>query len=651
MSDLDALLQEKLAALENGEPLEAVLADLPAEAEELAELLQLATAVRSLPHPMPVNAQVAAQRQHVMAAAEVHTQPLRQAETKTQRRSVPVMPAKKIRWPALPVFGGGAAAGFIGAFALVLVLLVGLGMWLGGSSLDTVRAENVSGWVEVASSDTAEDWKTLKEGARLESGQRVRTIGASGVTLVFSEGSRTYLGPNSDLTLSKVDGGAGKTIHAELTQNSGETNHRVVPFEGKKSSFLVHTPSGTASVHGTSFVVKVHKGGTAQVMVNTGEVRVMNVNAEVTLLAGQGTAVEPGSAPAAPSYLFTVQGSLLDNEGDTWTVSGVSFLVTDQTNTSEELALGDTVQVIGRVLATGTRVADSIELAEDTTQTASFTGIIEAMNGDFWQVGGQAVIVDSNTSLDENLEIGQTVKVTYNTLSDGSYLALSIEALVEEPPVEPTETPTELTPTAEVTETPTITETVTETPEVTETPAVTETPDASPTPDLTATAVTPEVTPTVSVTPCLEDCTCTANGQKQHPTGLTLAQRYGVPYEEIMTWFCQGYGFGEIDLAYSLASVAGLDVEEVFELRASGLGWGQIKKQLDPDKEAKDNNGRGKGKDKDQDDDQNFDDDQDDRNDQGDRDNGNGNGKNKNKNKNNNNGNGNGKGNKKGNKP
>ena len=70
---------------------------------------------------------------------------------------------------------------------------------------------------------------------------------------------------------------------------------------------------------------------------------------------------------------------------------------------------------------------------------------------------------------------------------------------------------------------------------------------------------------------------------------MTLAQRYGVPYEEIMFWFCQHYGFGEIDLAYSLSRASGKTVEEVFAIRASGMGWGEIKKQLNPDKDKNDN--------------------------------------------------------------
>jgi hypothetical protein len=50
--------------------------------------------------------------------------------------------------------------------------------------------------------------------------------------------------------------------------------------------------------------------------------------------------------------------------------------------------------------------------------------------------------------------------------------------------------------------------------------------------------------------------------------------------DEIVGWFCQGFGFGEIDLAYSLARNANVPVSTVFDLRKSGLGWGEIKKQL-----------------------------------------------------------------------
>jgi hypothetical protein len=84
--------------------------------------------------------------------------------------------------------------------------------------------------------------------------------------------------------------------------------------------------------------------------------------------------------------------------------------------------------------------------------------------------------------------------------------------------------------------------------------------------------VTPTPTP-------VTDCT----GANPQPKGQKLSELYGVPYEEIMGWFCQGFGFGEIDLAYSLSAQTGTPVDQIFAMKASGLGWGEIKKQLTGD--------------------------------------------------------------------
>ncbi len=66
-----------------------------------------------------------------------------------------------------------------------------------------------------------------------------------------------------------------------------------------------------------------------------------------------------------------------------------------------------------------------------------------------------------------------------------------------------------------------------------------------------------------------------------HPVGSRLATQYGVSYETIMGYFCgqPHYGFGQIKHAYAVAEITGISVDEVFALRESGLGWGQIKQQ------------------------------------------------------------------------
>ncbi len=71
------------------------------------------------------------------------------------------------------------------------------------------------------------------------------------------------------------------------------------------------------------------------------------------------------------------------------------------------------------------------------------------------------------------------------------------------------------------------------------------------------------------------------NGQTQ-PEAVKLAERHGVSYEVIMGWFCLNNGFGEIDLVYSLSLETGVSVEEIFAMRDEGMGWGQIKQELQP---------------------------------------------------------------------
>lgn len=107
-----------------------------------------------------------------------------------------------------------------------------------------------------------------------------------------------------------------------------------------------------------------------------------------------------------------------------------------------------------------------------------------------------------------------------------------------------------------------------------------------------------------------ERCT----GANPHPHGQDLAARYEVEYDEIMALFCDGYGFGEIEIAFNLADESELSVEEITEMRAEGMGWGQIRKELgaqpglgngkpnpgnggNPPGLDKDNRGRGNDKD------------------------------------------------------
>lgn len=694
MLNKDELLQQRLAALENGASLESVLTGLPEQDVELESLLRLAEAVRRVPHPEPLPEQAQAGQRRIFAEAQAFAQNGNHAQPQNNLSWWARLTNLRLRYPKLWM---PALAGVMALFLCGVVSLAGLAMYLAGPrNAQTARLMDVSGQVEVASSATAGDWKPVANADRIHSGARLRTLAASSATLVFFDGTRTTLSPNSDLTLTRVDGDWGNVLRVVLTQNAGDTSNSVVPLKGSKSQFMVFTPTGAASVHGTHFNVAVDAKGASRYSVNTGKVLVTNDTSQVFLTAGQATDSLPGQNLETPAYQFSLRGSLASSQGSTWVVSGVPFTVDPTTSIQGDPQVGDLVQVEGRVLADGAWVADTIEPANDRQQLSTFAGAVESMGGDTWKIGGWTLLVNQDTQVTKGVAVGSPVQVTFRVQDDGRWQAVKIELLGETAPATsatPTATPDpnahplltfapdeleteacatnaassytftgklandgiapadyaanvdlayqvvegaqfvdkiELTPahwdrieggqqvsfqvvlsvnTANW-------RTATEDGEIklrvfvaneTNRPAELDTrltvtlankceensatPPAVGTvvPPVTTTVVTPAatvpavITPTVTVTttvPVTGTLVTNCTGAQPHPTGTALAQEFGVPYDEIMGWFCQGFGFGEIERAYSWSRETGIPVTKIFELRQSGLGWGEIKKIL-----------------------------------------------------------------------
>jgi hypothetical protein len=67
------------------------------------------------------------------------------------------------------------------------------------------------------------------------------------------------------------------------------------------------------------------------------------------------------------------------------------------------------------------------------------------------------------------------------------------------------------------------------------------------------------------------------SGEQIHPVAASLAEQYGLAYEEILTWFCEdGYGMGEIKLALETGEVTGMPAGELLALRTELGGWGPV---------------------------------------------------------------------------
>ena len=181
MTQRDEILQNCMAALENGQPLEEVLASLPPEAASLAPMIRLAAQVRQ--SPTPPFSPAAYQRQIGIVRAAASARPARRG----------------LRLPPWPTSTRQFTFGMLAALAVV-VLALGVGLILTGPvAAQSASLSNVTGMVEVAPAQGA-DWHFVSGSEHIGKGALIRTYSGSSATLIFYDGSRSAIGPDSDIT-------------------------------------------------------------------------------------------------------------------------------------------------------------------------------------------------------------------------------------------------------------------------------------------------------------------------------------------------------------------------------------------------------------------------------------------------------------------
>jgi hypothetical protein len=89
------------------------------------------------------------------------------------------------------------------------------------------------------------------------------------------------------------------------------------------------------------------------------------------------------------------------------------------------LAVGDAVRVRGELLEDGTRLARAIVRLLDREQSFEFVGYVEQI--DPWIVSGIAFETEVWTEIDDDIEVGDLVKVEGRILPDGTWVADEIE--------------------------------------------------------------------------------------------------------------------------------------------------------------------------------------------------------------------------------
>ncbi|MGH2686045.1 MAG: FecR family protein, partial [Actinomycetota bacterium] len=179
-------------------------------------------------------------------------------------------------------------AGFtaVAVVALVLVLTAGP-----ATAKQFATLHILAGTVEV---DQGQGFTPGAELQTLREGDTVRTGSDGRAEVEYFDGSATRLDYDTTFRIKQLesfpDKPGSKVIVGE--QEEGQTFNRVVALTGSESRFETETPTASASVQGTDYVVKVLPDGSTEYWVLSGEIVLTTPEGdEITVSAGEGVVI------------------------------------------------------------------------------------------------------------------------------------------------------------------------------------------------------------------------------------------------------------------------------------------------------------------------------------------------------------------------
>ncbi len=624
MDEEDQILQNALRAVEMGTPIEIVLARLPEGSDELADLVLMASYIRSMPHPDPNPAAVQAVRSRIVPSA---------------RKTAPT---NRSKLPGLTLFPLRIAL----AVLLLLILLAGgAGVYAyGPQSARAAVLTNVNGLVEIGPSASA--GLPATSGAKLTAGQQITTFPSSKATLVFSDGSSIVIGPDSSLLIDQLSGSWDGALNLRVRQQAGSANYMLF-HPDNKSKYSILSPSSQASIDNASLTVNVLDSQQVQYSVIDGQANVTSRQGHVQLTPGQTVLSSTDGTLNAPAFSFSLVGSLDAAPGGRWAVNGFEFSISSQTFMINQLQVGQVVNVLGQIQNGGEWQATAVTSAFTQETRVEFTGVVEARDGDGWKIGGKHIRTADLNQASQDIIIGSKVQVVLSALSQGVFQAANIEVLQAAPiatanpqlgfassgmAIQSCEASDQIstmvlnraTQSADIANrvelgysvedgTPYIGQvqlspdrfesilpgqSLSITINLTYTPSWAEAQQGSTIrlrifvaaeanrPDHTNEQLNLVVKRNCAgqngaggkqTTP-EETKTCT---KSPNPAAANLAATYNVPVDEILGYFCQGIGLGEIDLAYNLAQTYQVNPADILSQRLAGESWGAIRNQLE----------------------------------------------------------------------
>ena len=278
------------------------------------------------------------------------------------------------------------------------------------------------------------NWEQVSALSSVAAGSRVRTGALSKASLTFFDGSVAKLGPDSEVSIDTLNAlrpeEGFRTV--VLTQWQGTSTHDVEFRNDSGSQYEVKSPTGTGIARGTIFEVVVLPDLTSRYTVLEGRVDVTSINITVAVMAGQLSTIMADEPPAEPVFQVSGEGEVTEI-GESWTIGGQTFATDDQTVIVGNPQVGDWVTVQGHLLPDGTKVADQIVLVREVPQNLfTLTAVVTEMSAEQWLLGDVVILLDGETAVDPDIEIGDWVRVTGVVQEDGSLLAQRIQKQVEE---------------------------------------------------------------------------------------------------------------------------------------------------------------------------------------------------------------------------
>ena len=145
-----------------------------------------------------------------------------------------------------------------------------------------------------------------REGMQLFLGDGVRTDAQGSVAVLFADGSRLTVYPDSEVRFNHLSAyGETGMVDSQMNLLRGRIDTRVTPSAGPGSRFEIQTPSAISAVRGTEYrAAVVGDARASNIEVTAGTVDVGGASAREAVGGGFGTRVEPGGEPLPPRKLL-----------------------------------------------------------------------------------------------------------------------------------------------------------------------------------------------------------------------------------------------------------------------------------------------------------------------------------------------------------